>query len=72
MPRNASIAWTSSSPSDPRAGGATDCDIRTLPQVSDRGGPVPETPPDGEGAAKQRLLEERYLPDAAREKYGRE
>jgi 2,3-dimethylmalate lyase len=34
--------------------------------------PVPEVPPDGEGAAKQRLLEERYLPDAARKKYGSE
>jgi len=29
-------------------------------------------PAEGEGALKQRLLEERYLPDAAREKYGRE
>src|SRR6266446_2610316 len=38
----------------------------------DRPYPVPEMPEDGEGAAKQRLLEERYLPDAAREKYGRE
>jgi 2-methylisocitrate lyase-like PEP mutase family enzyme len=34
--------------------------------------PVPETPPDGEGAEKQRLLEERYLPEAARDKYGRD
>src|SRR5919206_3744635 len=31
--------------------------------------PTPEMPPDGEGADKQRMLEERYLPDAAREKY---
>jgi 2-methylisocitrate lyase-like PEP mutase family enzyme len=38
----------------------------------DRPYPTPEVPEDGEGAAKQRLLEERYLPDAAREKYGRE
>src|ERR1700732_20711 len=38
----------------------------------DRPYPVPEMPEDGEGAAKQRLLEERYLPDAAREKYGSE
>jgi hypothetical protein len=29
-------------------------------------------PADGEGAAKQRLLEERYLPVAAIQKYGRE
>jgi 2-methylisocitrate lyase-like PEP mutase family enzyme len=34
--------------------------------------PTPEMPPDGEGAEKQRMLEERYLPDAAREKYGSE
>ena len=34
--------------------------------------PTPEMPPDGEGADKQRMLEERYLPDAAREKYGSE
>ena len=38
----------------------------------DRPYPIPEMPVDGEGAAKQRLLEERYLPDAARDKYGRE
>src|SRR5712691_1892808 len=38
----------------------------------DRPYPVPEMPEDGEGAAKQRLLEERYLPEAARDKYGRE
>jgi 2-methylisocitrate lyase-like PEP mutase family enzyme len=38
----------------------------------DRPYPTPEMPEDGEGAAKQRLLEERYLPDAARDKYGRE
>jgi len=37
----------------------------------DRPYPHPEMPEDGEGAAKQRLLEERYLPDAAAEKYGR-
>ena len=37
----------------------------------DRPYPVPEMPAEGEGAAKQRLLEERYLPDAVREKYGR-
>jgi 2-methylisocitrate lyase-like PEP mutase family enzyme len=33
--------------------------------------PIPEMPAEGEGADKQRILEERYLPDAAREKYGR-
>ena len=38
----------------------------------DRPYPVPEMPAEGEGAAKQRLLEERYLPDAVREKYGSE
>jgi len=38
----------------------------------DRPYPTPEMPPDGEGADKQRMLEERYLPDAAREKYGSE
>jgi hypothetical protein len=38
----------------------------------DRPYPTPEMPPDGEGADKQRALEERYLPDAAREKYRRE
>jgi len=38
----------------------------------DRPYPTPAMPPDGEGADKQRLLEERYLPDAVREKYGRE
>ena len=38
----------------------------------DRPYPVPEMPEDGEGAAKQRLLEERYLPNAASRKYGRE
>ena len=38
----------------------------------DRPYPVPEMPEDGEGASKQRLLEERYLPDAAQQKYGRE
>ena len=34
--------------------------------------PIPETPSDGEGADKQRALEERYLPEAAQQKYGRE
>ena len=34
--------------------------------------PIPEVPPDGEGAEKQRALEERYLPDAAQQKYRRE
>jgi 2-methylisocitrate lyase-like PEP mutase family enzyme len=38
----------------------------------DRPYPTPEVGPDGEGGDKQRLLEERYLPDLAREKYGRE
>jgi hypothetical protein len=38
----------------------------------DRPYPHPEMPPDGEGAQKQRLLEERYLPDAAQQKYGSE
>src|ERR1700676_1193073 len=38
----------------------------------DRPYPTPEVPEDGEGAAKQRLLEERYLPDAAQQKYRRE
>ena len=38
----------------------------------DRPYPAPEMPEDGEGTAKQRLLEERYLPDAAQQKYGRE
>jgi 2-methylisocitrate lyase-like PEP mutase family enzyme len=38
----------------------------------DRPYPTPEMPPEGEGADKQRMLEERYLPDAAREKYRRE
>lgn len=38
----------------------------------DRPYPVPEMPDDGEGPAKQQLLEQRYLPTAAREKYGRE
>jgi 2-methylisocitrate lyase-like PEP mutase family enzyme len=38
----------------------------------DRPYPIPEVPPEGEGAEKQRALEERYLPDAAQQKYGRE
>ena len=38
----------------------------------DRPYPAPEMPEDGEDAAKQRLLEERYLPDATQQKYGRE
>jgi 2-methylisocitrate lyase-like PEP mutase family enzyme len=38
----------------------------------DRPYPIPEVPPDGEGAEKQRALEERYLPDAAQQKYRRE
>jgi len=33
--------------------------------------PHPEMPPDGEGADKQRILEERYLSDAALAKYRR-
>jgi 2-methylisocitrate lyase-like PEP mutase family enzyme len=37
----------------------------------DRPYPVPEIPPEGEGAARQRALEERYLPQAARQKYRR-
>jgi 2-methylisocitrate lyase-like PEP mutase family enzyme len=35
----------------------------------DRPYPFPEVPADGEGAEKQRALEERYLPDAAQQKY---
>ena len=35
----------------------------------DRPYPKPETGPDGEGIAKQRELEERYLSSAALEKY---
>src|SRR6267378_3117709 len=38
----------------------------------DRPYPTPEVPPDGEGAEKQRELEERHLPDAAEQKDGRE
>ena len=38
----------------------------------DRPYPIPEVGPEGEGLDKQRELEERYLPDAARDKYGRE
>jgi len=34
--------------------------------------PTPEMPDDGEGAAKQRALEERYLAAEALAKYGRE
>ena len=37
----------------------------------DRPYPHPEMPPDGEGADKQRMLEERYLSDAALAKYRR-
>jgi 2-methylisocitrate lyase-like PEP mutase family enzyme len=33
--------------------------------------PHPEMPPDGEGAAKQRQLEERYMSEAALQKYRR-
>ena len=35
----------------------------------DRPYPIPEVPAEGEGADKQRALEERYLPDAAQQKY---
>jgi len=38
----------------------------------DRPYPHPEMPPDGEGADKQRILEERYLSDAALAKYRRQ
>jgi 2-methylisocitrate lyase-like PEP mutase family enzyme len=38
---------------------------------SDRPYPHPAMPPDGEGADKQRLLEERYLSEAALAKYRR-
>src|SRR5207302_5708652 len=38
----------------------------------DRPYPAPEMPPDGEGAAKQRELEERYLSGAALDKYRRQ
>jgi 2-methylisocitrate lyase-like PEP mutase family enzyme len=37
----------------------------------DRPYPIPEMPDDGEGEAKQRLLEERYLSPEALAKYGR-
>jgi hypothetical protein len=37
----------------------------------DRPYPVPETPADGEGADKQRILEERYLSAEALAKYRR-
>jgi hypothetical protein len=32
--------------------------------------PIPEVPPHGEGLEKQRELEERYLSESARAKYG--
>jgi 2-methylisocitrate lyase-like PEP mutase family enzyme len=35
----------------------------------DRPYPFPEVPPEGEGGDKQRLLEERYMPGAAEQKY---
>jgi len=35
----------------------------------DRPYPIPEVPPEGEGAVRQRALEERYLPDLAQQKY---
>ena len=38
----------------------------------DRPYPTPEVPAEGESAEKQRLLEERYLPGAAEQKYRRE
>jgi 2-methylisocitrate lyase-like PEP mutase family enzyme len=38
----------------------------------DRPYPHPKMPPDGEGADKQRMLEERYLSDAALAKYRRQ
>jgi 2-methylisocitrate lyase-like PEP mutase family enzyme len=38
----------------------------------DRPYPAPEVPEEGEGAAKQRFLEERYMPDAAQQKYRRQ
>src|SRR5712675_3777255 len=38
---------------------------------ADRPYPAPEMPPDGEGADKQRELEERYLSEAALDKYRR-
>src|SRR6267378_1412525 len=38
---------------------------------ADRPYPAPEMPPDGEGADKQRALEERYLSQAALDKYRR-
>jgi 2,3-dimethylmalate lyase len=38
----------------------------------DRPYPTPEVPAEGEGADKQRALEERYLRDAARDKYATE
>ena len=39
---------------------------------ADRPYPAPEMPPDGEGADKQRALEERYLSQAALDKYRRQ
>jgi 2-methylisocitrate lyase-like PEP mutase family enzyme len=38
----------------------------------DRPYPIPEIPAEGESAEKQRRLEERYLPEAAQQKYRRE
>jgi 2-methylisocitrate lyase-like PEP mutase family enzyme len=38
----------------------------------DRPYPIPETPAGGESADTQRRLEERYMPDAARQKYRRD
>jgi 2-methylisocitrate lyase-like PEP mutase family enzyme len=38
----------------------------------DRPYPTPETPPEGEGAEKQRMLEKRYLAAEALRKYGRQ
>jgi 2,3-dimethylmalate lyase len=38
----------------------------------DRPYPIPEVPAEGESAEKQRRLEERYLPDAAQQKYRRQ
>jgi 2-methylisocitrate lyase-like PEP mutase family enzyme len=40
-------------------------------QRKDRPYPVPEVGPEGEGLAKQRALEERYLGETARAKYRR-
>ena len=38
---------------------------------ADRPYPIPEMPDDGEGSAKQRVLEERYLSTGSLEKYRR-